>query len=233
MSGRELAAVYSDEFLQEGQMRLWRPADWNRLKHIRQMRSAYAGAGLSMLWALSWLSARWRAAARAASAPLDSRGLCCPGLRPGAERLGKPRRAARVMMAGMERPSASEISCGEHLRIHIARSVSSCSGQLGPGVAKPAPDSDATEGSVCGFVPLFSVRSSVVLTPCDPVSAVKWRVDLCVGTPSAAQALPAMRLPSPFFAQGERFCPYTFLPVSIGPRAGYFFAQGDCCLRVS
>ena len=82
--------------------------------------------------------------------PLSSCILRLPGLRPGAERRGRPRRAARVMIAATERSKRVEISCGVLFCIHKSRNKPSCSCQLGPANPWlfPAASGPAAEGGV-------------------------------------------------------------------------------------
>ena len=44
MSGIDVEDTYSDELLQDGQILLCRPIDWNERRHIKQMRAEGCGA---------------------------------------------------------------------------------------------------------------------------------------------------------------------------------------------
>ena len=121
------------------------PRNSNRVRHIRHTRRLVAGAA----------SAGARATElRGAAARFISGGRLCassgrrPGLRPGAERRGKPRRAARVMIAGTERPRVEAISCGVLFCIHMSRNTPSCSCQLGPAAGVTTVSGAAGMGSV-------------------------------------------------------------------------------------
>lgn len=86
-------------------MRFCRPSDSNLFKHIKQTRDDVVGATCAV-------DCTERAIDRVTGdigMPLSSNGRR-PGLRPGAERRGSPRRAARVIIAGTERLSASDMA---------------------------------------------------------------------------------------------------------------------------
>lgn len=125
ISARDTADSYSAEPLHEGHMRLWRPMDWNWRRHIRQMRVD--------ICCLSF-SCEDRDVVRGEEEALLCIGVVrlLPGFLPGAERRGKPNRAARVIMAAIERPSNTEISCGDLFFSHRSRNTGSCSCQLCP-----------------------------------------------------------------------------------------------------
>ena len=149
-SGKRAPAWYSFDSLQDEQMRLCAPCDGNFVKHIRQTRSTRGRAACSPGESLP------------AACPDAGRGFCIGkklrlpvGLRPGAKRRGKPRRAARVMMAATERPRRSAICGGASPASHMVRNCSSCSTQLA--TAKPCPDCSEGDGPPWAVVPVVSV----------------------------------------------------------------------------
>lgn len=138
-------------------MRLCAPCDGNLVKHIRQIRST------------SGLAGEVSAAGFVVSGRLCIGNRCCEGrkvrrvvgLRPGAKRRGKPRRAARVIIAATERPNFSAICGGASPANHKLRKTSSCSAQL--------PTTPACGGDAAGTVSAARLWRSSIGTIQNPI----------------------------------------------------------------
>lgn len=148
-------------------MRLCAPCDGNLVKHIRQTRSTSGRVAVSPGKALAAgsrgaLGCGFFGSGRKLRRPV--------GFRPGANRRGRPSRAARVITAATERPRRSAICGGASPASQRLRNSSSCSAQLATPATAKAGAGCVTGTPTSAAAAAAGLCSLVLLKPLHPVA---------------------------------------------------------------